>query len=247
MLSSAVRNKQTRQEVHEPDADIGSAYDEVFNRGMTQGSLAALSIAKHSPQAGTLRQVRRQYKNAKVNPDGESGTKGESSEVRLNADLNVKSTFVRKEKMMGDGSAEIVGEEQTHIVLAAKRFFNKARLFGVKDPERHGSYIPMEPWIVHPMSSFATFWNLAMVLFILCCMLLIPFKMAFAYETHMKGSYVQAFWAVTERTMDVYFLIDVRQTNRLHCHLYTSRLYTSRLNTTYAYNRLPVTDDLCMS
>jgi hypothetical protein len=198
MLASANRRGRNRRE------DVNN--EPATSRGDTKGNLAVHTISKHSPQAANLRQVQRpgnKPKTAAVTPETQD------SEIGLNKDLNLKSTYVRKEKLHVDGSTEIVGEEQTQIVLAAKRFFNKARLFGAGDPKRPGSLVVMDDWIVHPASSFATSWNLLMVAFIMICMLLIPFKMAFGYETHMHGSNIQGFWAIVERIMDCYFFVDI--------------------------------------
>jgi hypothetical protein len=56
--------------------------------------------------------------------------------------------------------------------------------------------------MVHPGSRFAMIWNIFNITFIVISMLLIPFKMAFDYQTSLSGSSMQVFWAVVEWVID---------------------------------------------
>jgi hypothetical protein len=129
---------------------------------------------------------------------------------KLDSARTKKKTYVLRERMSLDGSSKIEGvEEEDFIYVVRNRCCNFEKMCAVEDPTNPETLIYMEKGIIHPNSKFATIWNILNVVFIMVCMLLIPFKMAFGYETRMNGTYVQAFWAVSERVLDCFFVADI--------------------------------------
>lgn len=76
--------------------------------------------------------------------------------------------------------------------------------------QEHGRYLILnKSWLIHPTSPFAVWWTTAGLMFIILCLVFIPFQLAFDYEADIEGSLSQVCWAITLPIMDVYFLFDL--------------------------------------
>jgi hypothetical protein len=74
-----------------------------------------------------------------------------------------------------------------------------------------GEWIDMDFLIIHPNSLFVTAWNMIMTMFILFCVLWIPFEMSFNFDssdTEVRTPFI-VFINIVQLAMDIYFLLDM--------------------------------------
>lgn len=144
------------------------------------------------------------HKTAEV---ASAGTSIVSKAAHKAADLGTKSHNVTKAVAQGDLASALsalkAAEEEPSAPTVYHRYCSIERY--------PGEWMDMDYLIVHPNSSFVTVWNVIMTLFILFCVLWIPFEMSFNFDSskmEQRSPFI-IFIDGVQLAMDVYFLVDM--------------------------------------
>ena len=90
----------------------------------------------------------------------------------------------------------------------------------------------LEPWLLHPRSSFRTFWNILIIILLIYTATVMPFHMAFAIEEDEALS-----WKVIDWMLDSLFMLDVIITCFSSYYNDEGRLITSHREIFFTYLR----------